>query len=96
MISKSNANVLEIPGGEIIATGGNCEAIAVQLPGDRYLMVTSAQDGGYPPSVGDEFVDAGIYRNGEWEPLEMYEAIATAELFTRLAELTATKPPVDG
>jgi hypothetical protein len=80
--------ILEIPGGEIIGTGGGCEAISVSLPGDRYLLVTRIDDGGKPPSVGDEFVDVGIYPWGEMEALEWYEAMPTGDLLARLPAWT--------
>jgi hypothetical protein len=81
-------DVLSIPGGELINTGGNCKAIFVDLPDNKYLLVTDAGDGGHPPGAGAQFVDAGIYQRDEWEPIEMHEAMPTAELLARLPEWT--------
>jgi hypothetical protein len=84
MTQQSGTNVLEIPGGEIIGTGGNCEAIRVQLPNNRYLLVTSAGDGHYPPAAGDPCVDVGIYMRDVREPLQLHEGMPTTELVARL------------
>jgi hypothetical protein len=84
MTQQSKSNVLEIPGGEIVPRGGNTKAIRVQLPNDRYVLVTSVGDGGHPPSAGDPCVDAGIYMRDAWEPIRMHEGMPTTELIARL------------
>lgn len=78
------STVLEIPGGKVEYLAGGCYAIWVDLPGDKYLLVSSV-DGDQPPRAGDEFVRYELCLKSEGTPLDMHDAIPTTELLTRLA-----------
>lgn len=86
-MSKPESNVLEIPGGKVEYLAGGCYALWVDLPGDRYLLVSSVE-GDQPPRAGDEFVRYELCLKSEGTPLEMNDAILTTELLARLAEWT--------
>lgn len=82
---------LEIPGGEIIHTGGNCTAIMIRRKYRGYILLTQP-DNARHPLTNDTHIDVGVYdcdldRDAD-EAVESYLAMPVAAVLSRLGEWT--------
>lgn len=75
---------MQIPGCEVVNTGGNCTALSLPTKRGGHILLTASDDGGYPPMVGDTTMDVGIYNKGKRDHAIFFEAVPLAVVLANI------------